>query len=75
MQQTISLVDMVKTLPPDVENEVRSFVESLLSQRARRSHTKLKLQWRGALRDWRTRYTSVELQHQALEWWGHDVPH
>ena len=30
----------------------------------------LKLDWRGALRDLRAKYTSVELQHKALEWWG-----
>jgi hypothetical protein len=48
--------------------------ESLLMHRTHRSQAKLKLQWRGALRDWRARYTSVELQHQALAWWGHDAP-
>jgi len=30
----------------------------------------LKLDWRGALRDLRDKYTSVELQHKVLEWWG-----
>jgi len=29
----------------------------------------LKLDWRGALRDWQDHYTSVDLQHKALEWW------
>ena len=57
---------MVKTLPPDMESEVRGFVESLLTKRARRPQANLKLTSRGALRDWRTRYTSVELQHQMF---------
>jgi predicted RNase H-like HicB family nuclease len=29
----------------------------------------LKLDWRGGLRDLQDRYTSMELQHKALEWW------
>ncbi len=33
----------------------------------------LKLDWRGALRDLRDKYTSVELQHKITDWWGRDV--
>ena len=31
---------------------------------------KLKGDWGGALADLGQQYTSVELQHKALEWWG-----
>jgi len=34
------------------------------------SRNKLKFDWEGALADLRDKYTSVELQHKALEWWG-----
>lgn len=32
---------------------------------------KLRCDWGGALADLGKRYTSVELQHKAMEWWGH----
>ena len=54
--------------------EVRDFVEFLLERRAAKLRAEkrgeLKLDWRRALRDLRDRYTSVELQHKVLEWWG-----
>jgi hypothetical protein len=31
---------------------------------------RLKADWGGALADLSRQYTSVELQHKALEWWG-----
>jgi hypothetical protein len=65
-----SLEEMVKTLPPDMREEVRDFVEFLLEKRVRRPTVKPTLDWRGALRDLRDQYTSVELQHKALHWWG-----
>ncbi|AAL81348.1 MULTISPECIES: hypothetical protein [Pyrococcus] len=29
----------------------------------------LKFTWKGALRELKSKYSSVELQHKALEWW------
>jgi len=31
---------------------------------------RMKLDWWGALRDMKDEYTSVELQHKALDWWS-----
>ena len=64
------LEEMVKNLPLEIQEEVRDFVEFLLEKRIRKPQAKLRLEWRGALRDLRSQYTSVELQHKALEWWG-----
>jgi len=69
-----TLKEMVEQLPPELQEEVRDFVEFLLERRAAKLKAKkreeLKLDWRGALRDLRDKYTSVELQHKVLEWWG-----
>jgi hypothetical protein len=69
-QQNRTLEEMVKQLPPEMQDEVRDFIEFLLEKRMRKPKAELKLDWRGALRDLRDQYTSVELQHKALEWWG-----
>ena len=62
--------EMIKELPPELQQEVDDFVQFLLEKRVRRPKGQLKLDWRGALRDLRDQYTSVELQHKVLEWWG-----
>ena len=61
----------VQLLPPEIQDQVREFIESLLAkQKAPTETVTPKLEWRGALRELREQYTSVELQHKALEWWG-----
>jgi hypothetical protein len=65
-----SLEELVRELPPDMAAEVRDFVEFLLSKQERRAGRSLQLDWAGALRDYREQYTSVELEHKALDWRG-----
>ncbi|MFW6118268.1 MAG: DUF2281 domain-containing protein [Chloroflexota bacterium] len=65
-----TLKELLEQLPPDLQEEAKDFVEFLLQKRGARQKGELKLQWRGVLRDLRDQYTSVELQHKALEWWG-----
>jgi len=65
-----TLEEMIKELPSELRQEVEDFVQFLLEKRARKPKGRLKLDWRGALRDLRDQYTSVQLQHKALEWWG-----
>ncbi|MFC1714312.1 DUF2281 domain-containing protein [Candidatus Poribacteria bacterium] len=62
-----SIEDKIKLLPPELQREVEAFVESLIESQIRRSEHKLRLNWRGALRDLRDQYTSVELQHKTLK--------
>ena len=62
--------EIIKELPPELQQEVEDFAQFLMEKRVRKLHSPLKLDWRGALRDLRDQFTSVELQHKALEWWG-----
>lgn len=68
-----TLKELIDRLPPDLQQEVRDFVEFLLERRMGRPKGELRLDWRGALRDLRDRYTSVELQHRILDWWEDGV--
>jgi len=68
-QQPIPLEKLIKELPPDLRQEVYSFVQSLIEKRAAKPKGKFKLDWAGALSDLRDQYTSVELQHEILKMW------
>ena len=65
-----SLEELVKEVPPDLQEEVQDFIEFVLEKRARTRGRKLRQDWGGALRDLRDQYTSLELQKKALEWRG-----
>ena len=58
-------------LPPKYQRELEDFAEFLL-QRSKKEAQKgrLKLDWRGGLKDKRDEYNSVELQHKARDWWA-----
>jgi len=67
----MTVADMVKKireLPPDLQQEVGDFIEYLVAKRGQQA--KLRLDWAGGLREFRDRFTSVELQHRALDWRG-----
>ena len=64
------LEELVKGLPPQIQDEVRDFVEFLLAKRQRPPGRRLRQDWAGALRDYRDQYSSLELQKKALEWRG-----
>jgi hypothetical protein len=64
------LEELVQELPPDIQAEVRDFIEFLLVKRARTPATKLHQDWAGALRGVREQYSSLELQRKALDWRG-----
>jgi hypothetical protein len=59
--------DKIKALPPELRKEAEEFVDSLVKRRQRKPQG-MKLEWRGALRDLKDRYTSVELQHAISAW-------
>jgi len=69
-EQYTTLPELVQSLPSEMQQEVQDFIEFLLEKQARRPKGPFKLDWRGALRDLRDQYTSVELQHKITEWWG-----
>jgi len=45
-----------------------SFFKNFIGKRVKKREG-LKFTWKGALRELKSRYSSVELQHKALEWW------
>ncbi len=65
-----TLEEMFRELPPELQQEVEDFIRFLLEKRGQKPRSRFKLDWRGALGDLRDQYTSVELQHKILEWWG-----
>ncbi|MEM3484216.1 MAG: DUF2281 domain-containing protein [Candidatus Methanomethyliaceae archaeon] len=65
-----TLRELVEQLPPDLQQEVRDFIEFLLVRRAHKKGRKLRQDWAGALREYRDQYTALELQKKALEWRG-----
>lgn len=59
---------MLKDLPPNLQQEAEDFIEFLLDKRSERKPKNLNQDWAGALREYRHKYTSLELQKKALEW-------
>lgn len=63
-----SLDEKIARLPKHLQQEVVDFVEFLLHKAIKQRPSKLTLAWAGGLREYRDQYTSMELQHKALEW-------
>lgn len=57
-------------LPEDLRKEILDYMEFLLKKYdVKKSETaKFKFDWEGGLADIGKQFTSVELQHRALEW-------
>ncbi len=64
------LEELLQQLPPGLHQQVEEYVQSILHKGNGAKPLPAKLEWRGALRDLRDQFTSVELQHNAHEWWG-----
>ena len=65
------LETLIKQLPPELQEEVKNFIEYLLEKRSQKKiGKKLRQDWAGDLEDYRDKYTSLELQKKALEWRG-----
>ncbi len=63
-----TLKELVEKVPPELEPEVKDFVEFLLSKRASRECRKPTFDWAGGLKELKSKYTSVELQHEIAGW-------
>ena len=62
------LEKMIKDLPPDLQQEVIDFAQHLAARRKKSRKRKLRMDWAGALKEYRDQFTSLELQKKALEW-------
>ncbi|MEW6041186.1 MAG: DUF2281 domain-containing protein [Elusimicrobiota bacterium] len=65
----LSIKDKLEALPEDLKKEILDYMEFLLKKyRARTKKRKFKFDWVGGLAELKEKYTSVELQHKAMEW-------
>lgn len=64
----VRLNELIEQLPPELQEEVRDFVEFLLEKKVKRPKRKPRFDWGGSVKDLRDRYTSVELQHKIAQW-------
>jgi hypothetical protein len=65
-----NLEELIRELPPELQQEVCDFAQFLLAKKLRPRRRKLRMAWAGALHEFRGQFTSLELQKKALEWWG-----
>lgn len=69
------LADLVQTLPPELQQQVRHYIAALLREHAIPSSQPLRQDWAGALRDLRDQTTALDLQHQAPAWMSAGAVH
>ena len=65
---TKPLEELIQALPPPLRAEVRDFVEFLLAKQDHVGSHQLRQDWAEALKAEYQHYTSVDLQHRAIEW-------
>jgi CYTH domain-containing protein len=69
MKQRQIIKERLEELPDDLKKEALDFIEFLLQKRMKRIKKKrFKFDWEGSLSELKDKYTSVELQHKAMEW-------
>ena len=68
MKTLDEVVKYTRGLPEDLQERVRDYAKSLKAKQTKKPVGKMRLDWRGLLRDMRDQYTSVELQHKISEW-------
>lgn len=72
MRTTMSdktLKTKIEELPIDLKKEVLDYIEFLLQKYSKKvKKEKFRFDWEGGLSELKDKFTSVELQHKALEW-------
>ncbi len=60
----------IEKLPDQVIPEINDFIDFLLIKYGEKKSKKdkFKFDWEGGLTNLKNKYTSVELQHKAMEW-------
>jgi hypothetical protein len=71
IMQEKKLEEIIKELPEDLRKELEDFAQFLWEKKFVRSskQRKLSLTWVGGLKEYRDKFTSLDLQKKALEWW------
>jgi hypothetical protein len=65
-----TLEEMIRDLPPEAQRQVIDFIRQLAGATEVLPKPKLNQRWAGALKQYRDRYTSLDLQQKAFEWRG-----
>ena len=66
-----NITSQLEELPEDLKKEVLDYIEFLILKYHRPVTVKKEgflFDWEGGLSELKNRYTSVELQHKAMEW-------
>ena len=74
MSRVDDTVKLIRELPDELQAEVADFARFLKESRTKPKRARFRLDWAGAGRHLKDRFTSVELQHKALDWWSDDIP-
>jgi len=64
-----SIDSKLKKLSNEMQKEVEDFIDLLIEKKYKRSSNKLKLNWAGGLKEYRDKFSSLELQKKVTEWW------
>jgi hypothetical protein len=70
MSTVEEVMELMKALSEELQAEVVDFARFLNGKRTQPKQRRLRLSWAGGLREYRDKYTSLELQKKALEWRG-----
>jgi len=65
-----TIEEMMKELPTEYQKEVEDFIEFIFQKHIKKTGRKFRLDWAGGLKEYKNKFTSLELQKKALEWWG-----
>jgi len=57
--------EKIKSLPPEIKKEILEYIERRLKYY---KHKGFNFSWEGKLKDIKDKFTSVDLQHKAMEW-------
>ncbi len=63
-----SIIEKIKKLPPEKKEQAIDFIDYLGSKENLTPKKKPKLDWFGGLKEFRAKYTSVELEKKSVEW-------
>ncbi|MGR3309513.1 MAG: DUF2281 domain-containing protein [Candidatus Brocadiales bacterium] len=64
-----TIKEKLEELPEDLKKEVLDYIDFLLQKYKKKTKKrKFKFDWEWGLSELKEKYTSVELQHKAMEW-------
>jgi hypothetical protein len=63
-----TIEEKFRQLPPNLQEEAVNFIVFLLTKTHSTTRKKISFDWIGGLKEYRDKYTAIELQKKALEW-------